>query len=196
MYYLRRITCAALVLGACSATAGDVPSSAIHDFSKGDTLKAGDLNGNFEALRSAVTDNASTRSKIQGFQETSFSNPVEIKTATWTQIQSLTIQAGSKPANVSFNAHLVVEGGDLNGSDRYRFGICKGSASDANLVGAAWWRPASTSNTYQSMTISFTGFDQSITQDVTYSLCGAKLNSVDQGVTVYRRGLTATVAPR
>lgn len=178
------------------ALAGEVPRNAINDFNQGDTLTSGDLNGNFERLRTGVSDNARSMPWIKGFQDTSFSNPVNINTPTWTQIQGMTVSAGNTPVDVSFNAHVVVEGGNLDGTDRYRFGICKGTASNANLVGAGWWRPASTSNQYQSMTISFTGFDTGVTGDVTYSLCGAKLNTTDQDVTVYRRGLTATIAPQ
>lgn len=91
---------------------------------------------------------------------------------------------------------MVVEGGSLDGSDRYRFGICRGTASNDLLVGAGWWRPPSTSNQYQSTTITFTGYDSGVSGDVTYSICGAKLNSPDQDVNVYRRGIVATIAPQ
>lgn len=177
-------------------SAGEVPGSAINDFNRGDTLEAQDLNSNFETLRSEVTDNARKTPSVFGKQDTSFSNPVDINTTTWTAIEPITVNAGSNPANIRFTAHVVVEGGNLDGTDRYRFGICKGTASNANLVGAGWWRPASTSNQYQSQTISFTGFETGVTGSVNYSICGAKLNSGDQDVTVYRRGIVGTIAPQ
>jgi hypothetical protein len=185
----------ATLTAAGTVVAGEVATSAIHAFNSGDTLEAKDLNDNFEQLRSAVSDNATNQPRLVGKQDTSFSNPVNIATTTWTGIESLTINAGPDPVTIKFTMHVVVEGGNLDGSDRYRFGICKGSASNANLVGAGWWRPPSTSNQYQATTITATGFDTGVTGAVDYSICGAKLNSADRDVAAYRRGIVATIMP-
>jgi hypothetical protein len=132
---------------------------------------------------------ADTESRVAGTQDPTFGNTVSVTSTTHASVGTLVVASGAT-RDVALTAHLYLERSSST-TGRYVVELRTGDCTGA-VVGGTFWRPPTSSESFQADAIAITGFAPDATSGTTFALCVRKFDSGAPNVTASHVGIIAT----